>query len=1016
MQFARSTSNIVEVVGDGDRVNRLKYAETATNNNNEDPSSPLGGNASERCSLDGDGYQRRTDGGGEDDGGPHDGENVCRHRKASPKRKEAQCAASPAAETIDDDDDDDDDDDRTKKIVAERRTSPSGRALKSPSRSREDDADVDQDDRRQSTDADGEADQERQCSGLTPNEATGSDKSVIRSISPYSIRGRRRIVSTAPLKIPILSSVSTNPSRCLGGGSPPSRSSNSSCCSSDDDISPLLDNRSGGGCRSCPSSSRCSSCSNGGDGVDVLIRSRSPEHLPLPLEKLYFGTHKRGEPASLNFSIDRIMSMPTDLVSGSPSSSGQRSKYDGRSSKTAKAIESSAKLVEKQSDVPERRRLCEAAATVPFIRREPSDAVEHPVRSSVRRYPPNPPPAAAPVGIDGKSMLLQQNSLQSPFAAVGKAELDQRQQHPVSGLFPRPFNYGSAAGRCGTASLMPFWFDASPWSRRCGTSCIHDSDQQRAYPHDAAAAAAAAAAATAANSWLMKMFFETNYAKFVGRDSMTTMAAFADGEMTPDCCWIDGRKSVGGQRPRSKMRNQQHQQSQQQQQLKHGDVVMSNINTGTSSTAAAGVLDLSLQKKSVLLHRAKEADEEEDDHREKMITLSDDGRKREERNGMVAESFCNHRGDDDDGRPERSEESKRQKLSPMGFGDYDASTKKIAELGRKSLSGDVPSPAASDLPAQNETGSDIAAAEDGFDGEVVGGCTPRNGKGFACLVCGKIFNAHYNLTRHMPVHTGARPFVCKVCGKGFRQASTLCRHKIIHTTEKPHRCSTCGKAFNRSSTLNTHMRIHLGLKPFVCDICGKGFHQKGNYKNHRLTHSGNKEFKCTVCDKAFHQIYNLTFHMHTHREVKPFTCQTCAKGFCRNFDLKKHIRKIHVSCGGGGANTSSSNAATGGIPCAPASPVDPSLDRRSRAEMAASLQLQQLQQEQQKQRRSPAHIADFSMGGCYGSLNAATAAMAAAAAAAATAGQSPFYRNVVETVPWMTCSAFPSHHGFAHLR
>jgi len=35
-------------------------------------------------------------------------------------------------------------------------------------------------------------------------------------------------------------------------------------------------------------------------------------------------------------------------------------------------------------------------------------------------------------------------------------------------------------------------------------------------------------------------------------------------------------------------------------------------------------------------------------------------------------------------------------------------------------------------------------------------------KTFACPECGKIFNAHYNLTRHMPVHTGARPFVCKV--------------------------------------------------------------------------------------------------------------------------------------------------------------------------------------------------------------------------------------------------------------
>ncbi|KAM6979567.1 fez family zinc finger protein 2 isoform 1-T2 [Aplochiton taeniatus] len=166
-------------------------------------------------------------------------------------------------------------------------------------------------------------------------------------------------------------------------------------------------------------------------------------------------------------------------------------------------------------------------------------------------------------------------------------------------------------------------------------------------------------------------------------------------------------------------------------------------------------------------------------------------------------------------------------------------------------------------------------------------------KNFTCDVCGKVFNAHYNLTRHMPVHTGARPFVCKVCGKGFRQASTLCRHKIIHTQEKPHKCNQCGKAFNRSSTLNTHIRIHAGYKPFICEFCGKGFHQKGNYKNHKLTHSGEKQYKCSICNKAFHQVYNLTFHMHTHNDKKPFTCGTCGKGFCRNFDLKKHIRKLH---------------------------------------------------------------------------------------------------------------------------
>ncbi|XP_050429445.1 fez family zinc finger protein 1-like [Adelges cooleyi] len=164
---------------------------------------------------------------------------------------------------------------------------------------------------------------------------------------------------------------------------------------------------------------------------------------------------------------------------------------------------------------------------------------------------------------------------------------------------------------------------------------------------------------------------------------------------------------------------------------------------------------------------------------------------------------------------------------------------------------------------------------------------------FECPVCSKRFQAHYNLTRHLPVHTGARPFVCKVCGKGFRQASTLCRHKIIHTQERPHLCRVCGKSFNRSSTLNMHMRIHLGIKPYFCWICSRSFHQKGNYINHSLTHNAVKQYRCTVCAKAFHQMYNLAFHMHTHKDRKPYQCDKCGKGFCRNFDLKKHHRKMH---------------------------------------------------------------------------------------------------------------------------
>lgn len=215
----------------------------------------------------------------------------------------------------------------------------------------------------------------------------------------------------------------------------------------------------------------------------------------------------------------------------------------------------------------------------------------------------------------------------------------------------------------------------------------------------------------------------------------------------------------------------------------------------------------------------------------------------------------------------------------------------------------LPRPPPPSSPVQRPPSPRVPAADHAVSSTTGPTPSPAKNKSFACGDCGKVFNAHYNLTRHMPVHTGARPFVCKICGKGFRQASTLCRHKIIHTSEKPHKCLTCGKAFNRSSTLNTHARIHAGYKPFVCEFCGKGFHQKGNYKNHRLTHSGEKAYKCSICNKAFHQIYNLTFHMHTHNERKPFTCGICAKGFCRNFDLKKHTRKLHL-----GANSSNNDS------------------------------------------------------------------------------------------------------------
>jgi hypothetical protein len=60
-------------------------------------------------------------------------------------------------------------------------------------------------------------------------------------------------------------------------------------------------------------------------------------------------------------------------------------------------------------------------------------------------------------------------------------------------------------------------------------------------------------------------------------------------------------------------------------------------------------------------------------------------------------------------------------------------------------------------------------------GYVAGEGGVDEGSRFVCQLCGKGFKHKWNLTQHMPVHTGERNYVCG-CGKKFTQSGSLYKH------------------------------------------------------------------------------------------------------------------------------------------------------------------------------------------------------------------------------------------------
>ncbi|KAH7719538.1 zinc finger protein [Aphelenchoides avenae] len=147
---------------------------------------------------------------------------------------------------------------------------------------------------------------------------------------------------------------------------------------------------------------------------------------------------------------------------------------------------------------------------------------------------------------------------------------------------------------------------------------------------------------------------------------------------------------------------------------------------------------------------------------------------------------------------------------------------------------------------------------------------------FDCAECGRAYDQHSTIVRHLPTQNVQKRYKCCRCDKSYDRSACLKRHLRIHTVAKPYECERCGQAFSHPSARWLHERTHTviptGGKSYRCPWCSRTFARRDRLLTHeRKRHPRGEPHKSGQRDKIFVQSEDLNEHERTHTGVKSIT-------------------------------------------------------------------------------------------------------------------------------------------------